>query len=286
MLMELICANNFSLEQLTDAYNQTRIDYIVPMPMNASRLREYVELYDVDLSASWVAMRHKAIFGLGMLGMRRDRAWITRVGVLPKGRRQGTGRAIIDRLILSASQKGIKEVWLEVIAGNHPANQLFITSGFTHTRDLVVARRPPAHIDTAPLSKSDSLMPINISKLDNRGVLALASKRNTRPNWLNETESLVNVPGYQGLHALFENGAEGWVGYKLNQYQLTHIVCECLSGSIDLVTASLLRMLHKQHQTQDAILQNLSSSDLRWLGFKSAGYFDVFRRVEMVRTLK
>ena len=282
--MELISANTFSLEQLTEAYNQTRIDYIVPMPMNASRLREYIEVYDVELSASWVAMRHNVIFGLGMLGIRQERAWITRVGVLPKGRRQGTGRALIDRLLLSASEKGINKVWLEVIAGNYPANQLFITSGFSQTRELVVARRPPAHIGTAPLSQSGSLSPINVSELDTRDVIALARMRSTRPNWLNETESLVNVPGYQGRHVVFENGAEGWVGYKQNQFQLTHIVCECLTGPQDLVTAGLLRLLHKQHQTQDAILQNLSSSDLHWRGFENAGYFDVFRRVEMVRT--
>ena len=174
--MELVCADNFSLEQLTEAYNQTRIDYIVPMPMNASRLHEYIELYDIDLSASWVAVRHEAIFGLGMLGIRQGRAWITRVGVLPKGRRQGTGRAIIDRLILSASEKEINKVWLEVIAGNYPASQLFITSGFSRTRDLIVARRPPAHIDTAPLSESESLIPITVSKLDNHDVLALANR--------------------------------------------------------------------------------------------------------------
>ncbi len=282
--MELICANNFSFEQLTEAYNQTRIDYIVPMPMNASRLREYIELYDVDLSASWVAVRHQAIFGLGMLGIRRDRTWITRVGVLPKGRRQGIGRAIINRLLWSAREKGINTVWLEIIAGNYPASQLFITSGFTRTRDLVVARRPPAHIDSAPSSESAWLTPIQVSKLNKQEVLTLAQQRSSRPNWLNETESLVNVPGYQGLHVVFEDGAEGWVGFKVNQLQLNNIVCECITGSQDLVTAGLLKLLHKQHQSQDAIMQNLPLSDPRWQGFESAGYFDVFRRVEMVKT--
>ena len=61
--MQLHRASNFSLQQLTDAYNQTRVDYIVPMPMNVARLQEYIDTYDIDLEASWVAMDGKIIFG-------------------------------------------------------------------------------------------------------------------------------------------------------------------------------------------------------------------------------
>lgn len=281
--MELVSADNFSLEQLTDAYNQTRIDYIVPMPMNVARLAEYIALYDVDLSASMVARKNDVIFGLGLLGVRRDRAWITRVGVLPKGRRQGTGRAIINHLLASAREKGITKVWIEVIEGNYPANQLFLTSGFTATRDLVVARRPPAHIDSYHASEIKSLAPSRISELGKKEILCLAKKRSERPNWLNEIETLANVPDYKGYHIVFDNGDEGWVGYKLDQLQLTHIVCESIRGTQELVTVSLLRLLHNQHKTQDAIMQNLPLANPHWLGFKSAGYFDVFRRVEMVK---
>jgi hypothetical protein len=83
--MKLVPADNFDLEQLTKAYNQTRVDYIVPMPMNEARLRDYINCYDVDLSASWVAVEGSVMLGLGMLGVRRGRGWITRVGVLPSG---------------------------------------------------------------------------------------------------------------------------------------------------------------------------------------------------------
>ena len=41
---------------LAEIYNQGRVDYIVPMPMNARRLEEYVRAYDVDLAASLVAV--------------------------------------------------------------------------------------------------------------------------------------------------------------------------------------------------------------------------------------
>ena len=40
--IDLIPASAFSFEELTDAYNHTRVDYMVPMPMNVNKLREYV----------------------------------------------------------------------------------------------------------------------------------------------------------------------------------------------------------------------------------------------------
>ena len=78
--LALLPASAFTYEELTAAYNHTRVDYIVPMPMNAARLREYVETYDIDMNASVVAVDGTEILGLSMLGLRADRAWITRLG--------------------------------------------------------------------------------------------------------------------------------------------------------------------------------------------------------------
>ena len=93
--MELIPATEFTLQELADAYNETRIDYIIPMPMTVERLQSYIEVYDVDLGSSCAAADRGQILGIGMLGLRARRAWVTRLGVLPSGRRQGVGRAIM-----------------------------------------------------------------------------------------------------------------------------------------------------------------------------------------------
>ncbi|HNT77229.1 MAG TPA: hypothetical protein PKH77_19630, partial [Anaerolineae bacterium] len=50
--LELRLASEFSIEALVDIYNQTRMDYIVPMPMNAARLEEYIHTYNVRLEYS------------------------------------------------------------------------------------------------------------------------------------------------------------------------------------------------------------------------------------------
>ena len=71
--LQLVPASSFSIDQLVAAYNQTRVDYLVPMPMNAARLAEYIHIYDVDLDHSQVAVEGDQILGLAMLGVRITR---------------------------------------------------------------------------------------------------------------------------------------------------------------------------------------------------------------------
>ena len=87
--LHLLPASDFSFEELTEAYNQTRVDYIVPMPMNAAKLREYVETYDVDMDASAVVVEGSQILALGMLGTREGRAWTAPGDRRGRGDRQG-----------------------------------------------------------------------------------------------------------------------------------------------------------------------------------------------------
>lgn len=281
--MQLHRASSFSLQQLTDAYNQTRVDYIVPMPMNVSRLEEYIRAYDVDLDASWVAMDGKIIFGLGMLGIRPGRAWITRVGVLPIGRRQGTGRAIVNRLIASADRRECHEVWIEVIAGNVPAIQLFTTGGFVTTRELLVARRPPSH--TSPLSAQGLVdgPQTTIRELERPQLLRYLARRAERANWLNESESFRNTSNVRGKQVAIEGGGRGWVAYQSGDFQISHVVAGVLEGHPARVTATVLTALHRSYPSQDAVMENLPVGSAKWPGFLSVGYFEAFRRIEMVR---
>lgn len=282
--MEFVSADHFSLEQLAEAYNHTRVDYIVPMPMNVARLREYVRFYDVDLGASCVAVSGSTIFGLGMLGVRTRRAWITRVGVLPHGRRKGTGRAIINWLLSSAAERDLETVWLEIIKGNEPAYELFHTGGFKEERELVVARRPPDHTYEHPDRDWSRLDNARVSPLGGSEALALLAKRPGRPNWLNETESMQSADDLCGLFIEVDEG-KGWVSYQFDELRITHIVFEVTEGDRSSVATALALALHQRHPTQDAILENIPASDPIWQGLEKAGYFDAFRRIEMTKAV-
>ena len=295
--MVLLPANLYTLDELTEAYNQTRTDYLIPMPMNPGRLNEYLTLYDVDLPCSRVAVVGQNIVGLAMLGLRPHQGWVTRLGVLPEGRRQGTGRALLQALLDQAEANGAPEVWLEVIKGNEPAQGLFLQYAFQPTRELIVGRRPPrAAQNTAAL-----LAAHKIYYLQHEDVIELHCTRRERMNWLNAVETMRNVrrlvppllddtepiPLHQTTHLTgilveFQDGSQGWVSYQATTMQLKRINVTVTHGAPSHVTANLLDIMHRLHTAQDAIVENIPD-DERWRGFRQAGYFEVFRRIEMVR---
>ena len=135
--MELIPASEFSLEQLVKVYNDTRADYLLPMPMTVEHLREYVRVYDVDLSASVVAVEGKRLIGVCMVGLRGS---VTRLGVAdgeaagcpPAGTLPGTAQAWARR------------ARSRVIADNEAGQRLF-EGGLPHG-GLLVLRRPAVRL--------------------------------------------------------------------------------------------------------------------------------------------
>lgn len=295
--MELVPANEFSLEELTDVYNRTRMDYLIPMPMNLVRLQEYIILFDIDLGRSRVAIEDGAMIGLGMLGVRPEMGWITRLGVLTEGRRKGVGNAILITLLDEARRLGLPIVWLEVIKGNDPAYELFVKHHFSRTRELIVARRSP----TTARTMTAVVAARKIHYLQHDEAIDLHCRRRERMNWLNTVESMRNVrhladimaqedsdpglpqemPRLSGIWIEFNDGSQGWVTYLPTTFQLKRISVEVVRGDPVSTTANLLEFMHHLHASQDAIVENIPV-DERWQGYEQAGYFEVFRRIEMV----
>jgi ribosomal protein S18 acetylase RimI-like enzyme len=277
--IDLIPASAFSYEELTEAYNHTRVDYLVPMPMNVRRLREYVETYDVDLEASAVAVDGNEILGLGMLGVRQGRAWITRLGVIRRQRRHGTGNFLMTHLIQQARQREVDYVVLEVIKNNLPAYNLFVKHGFREVRELLVLRRPPG------LPPVETL-PAKIEKLGYTGAVSLLKDRLSKPSWLDETESLLNAGNLAAFYATLKEGSSGWLVYQNTIFQLGRLVIQTERGDPLKVASTLLRHLHTEHPAQDTKTENLPLEDPHWPAFKTCGYLEMFSRIEMILHLK
>lgn len=276
--MEILPADKFTFEELTDAYNETRMDYIVPMPMNVARMKEYTRVYNIDISSSCVIFdpQNELILGLGMLGIRQNRSWITRLGVLPYGRRLGTGSAIMTGLVNQAQSRNLDTVWLEVIKGNEPAHRLFTRFGFHEIRELIVARRPPN-----PTLNQEALDRVKrVTSLNHEDAIILLSHRKERANWLNEIETFQNVRNLSALLVETHDGGRGWVTYHAGLLQLTRIIVEVTVGNEADVAESVLSVMHNRHKRQDAIAENFCEGGV-WEGYQRVGYFDSFRRIEM-----
>lgn len=250
------------------------------MPLTAARFQEYITVYDIDLEASCAVLDETEglILGIGMLGLREGRSWITRLGVVPYGRRLGAGKIIMQHLLDESERRQTPDLWLEVIAGNAPAHRLFQKLGFEQTRELIVARRPPSKIPLCPIADTIT----NIQFLDYEEALDCLLSRKIRPNWLNEPESFYHIPGLTGLSVELEDGC-GWVTYESSLLQLKRVIVEVVEGDAQQVTEAILHTLHKQLPIQDAVCENISEHDPCWAGYTAAGYFETFRRIEMVK---
>jgi ribosomal protein S18 acetylase RimI-like enzyme len=273
--IKLIPASHFNYEQLAAIYNQTRVDYMVPMPMNAARLAEYVATYDVDLDLSLVATTPDGeMLGVAMLGLREGRAWLTRLGVIPNTRRTGVGQALVESLMEQAARLSINFVMLEVIKNNVPAHQLFIKFGFYEIGELLVLRRSPL------ISPLDPIV-ADAQRLDRTDSLTLVGRdRGTQP-WTNQSESLFNAYEVSGLHLTLADGSRGWLVYQRQKFLLTRFAFKTEVGDPATVAYALLSHLHHQYPRLDTQIENIQINDPHLPAFYEMGYVESFRRIEM-----
>ena len=280
MTIELIPAERFSIQELTELYNQTRVDYLVPMPMNADRLTEYINNFDIDLAHSCVARSVDGQpLGLSMLGVRRAKAWITRLGVLPATRRSGAGSALMDFMLEGAAALGLKETDLEVIKNNTPAHHLFLSKGFIETAEYFVMRRAPHPLTGQTHGE--------VSQMKSDEALATLQSYPQHITWINAYESMRNAPDFEGLKIELPNGGKGWLVYRNTKYTLrstlSHLVIHTESGDPQEVGMQLLLNLHHHHPHHDTYAENIHSNDPHLSAFQALGYFTNFSRIEMRR---
>ncbi len=273
----LVPASAYDYAALAEIYNDTRVDYIVPMPMNAARMKEYVRAYDIALDASFIVLDDGGEpVGIGMLGIRDDRAWITRLGVLPSQRGRRLGQALMDAMREAAWERGCRSIQLEVIEGNDPARHLFISNGFVDIRDLLVVRRPPRTGQTSPLlditSKMTPIAPDDIAEI-------LASRTDC-PSWLDESPSLLQWGQLRGYEATTADGERTWVVYHAGTLQLTHFAFgPYIKASI---ARTLMFAVHTEHPRSDTKIENVPANSPYWPIMQSLGYIPTFTRQEMV----
>jgi ribosomal protein S18 acetylase RimI-like enzyme len=273
--IKLLPASQFTIDDLTGIYNQTRVDYMVPMPMNAARLAEYISVYDVDLEHSLVALQGDELRGVAMLGVRDGRAWITRLGVIPTTRRNGVGEALMIGLIEQAERLNIQFNMLEVIKNNTPAHTLFHKLGFYEIGELLVLRRsptpPPLPIiaDARRLERSESL-------------ILVGRDRGTQP-WTNQSETLVNASEISGLYLTLADGSRGWLVYQRQKFTLTRFIYKTETGDPVKMAYAFLSHLHHQYPRLDTQLENIQVNDPHLPAFYEMGYVESFRRIEMWR---
>lgn len=271
-----VATSKYSDKELADIYSRARTDYIVPMPMNAMRMREYIDHYNVDLDHSYVAMdpSDHELNGVIMLGIRDKRGWITRMGVLPERRRRHVGQFLMDQAMNVAQEKNLALVQLEVIKGNEPAHRLFKKYGFEETRELLVIRRAPSKLSADLLPKSNiTVTPLSKEIPDRLG------HREKGSSWVEETASLLNMDNLGGYDISLPDGENGWIIFQKTAFQLQHIVMN--PDASPAMMRALLSQVHYDNPRQDTKVENLPLNHPTWPVFEEFGYVISFQRIEM-----
>jgi GNAT superfamily N-acetyltransferase len=138
MTVEFRRSSEFSLAELATVFTASYHGYFIPFVVNETQLTYMVEVFDLDLSRSRVAVERERPVGLANLGRRGERTWLGGVGVVPDHRGSGVGESLTRMLLDQAREAGAREMVLEVIVENTPAIALYEKLGFARTRELEV----------------------------------------------------------------------------------------------------------------------------------------------------
>ncbi len=219
--------------------------------------------------------------GLGFLGIRQRRAWITRLGVLPECRCDGIGGLIVNNLCHTAIKIGAKEIWLEMIVGNAPAQKLFSRKGFVRKKTLVVANRSSSlqedYGTASPTTEIESI------KRDR--ILRLLEGRTGQPNWRIDSETYHKLLNLHGFAIERADGSQGWICFNLSNHRLDHVFFDTIQGDPAIVAKALLREIISRHPDKDVSLENIDADHPLCNEFSELGFHVAFKRVEMVKAL-
>lgn len=188
-------AETLAPARVVEAFNRSFEGYFVPMTHTVDSLRSLIEVNDVALAHSFVAVDEQGQpGGVVMLAIRGSRGWIAGMGLAPQWRGRDQAAPLMEAALAEARSLGLASVELEVLAQNTPARRLYTRLGFEETRSLAVFTGPLA--EGATLAEAPSqIMDISVE----RALTDFAALHQTPPPWQRDRPSLAHMA--PSLHA-------------------------------------------------------------------------------------
>jgi GNAT superfamily N-acetyltransferase len=161
--IDLRSARSLEPGERAELFNAAYEGYLLPLHVDERQLAFMDDAFDLDLDASRIAFREGEPVGLANLGLRGEDAWIGGIGVVTSERRSGIGEALMRTLHEQALERGVRRVWLEVIAENTSAFALYEKLGYVQVQDVEVWTLPAAEGLRAgrevPAAEAKALLP-------------------------------------------------------------------------------------------------------------------------------
>lgn len=140
---------DFGLPPTAELLARAFADYFLKIPFTAEALRHTAQMDQVDFAQSPVVLLEGLPVGAALLARRGPMSRVAGMALVPEARRQGAGRALMERLLAEARARGDRWMVLEVIEQNTAAVRLYEAMGFTTMRRLV-GFAGPAPVGFAP----------------------------------------------------------------------------------------------------------------------------------------
>src|SRR5690348_14387151 len=182
MTVEFRRSSDVSLAELASVFSASYEGYFIPLAVDETQLGYMVEVFDLDLSRSLVAVDHEGPIGLANLGRRGERTWLGGVGVVRDRRGSGVGESLTRMLLDQAREAGAREMVLEVIVENAPAIGLYEKLGFVRTRELEV-------LSLAAATERSDAREIDLEE----ALSVIAASRSTPEPWQRADETIAHL---------------------------------------------------------------------------------------------
>lgn len=180
-------ASRFTHAELAAIFTAGYEGYYTPFSVDEATFRFMSEVWDDDLDASRVALVDGEPAGICKLAIRGDRGWIAGIGISTAHRGQGVGEELMRGVIEVARDRGLRELWLEVLVQNEPAIRLYEKLGFERVRELEVW--------TLDVVADSSYFPAPVDAAHER----IRDERTWREPWQRADETVANYEGVAGL---------------------------------------------------------------------------------------
>jgi ribosomal protein S18 acetylase RimI-like enzyme len=219
-----VAASTLDRGRLAELFTAGYEGYPVPVRLDEAALDFMVDASSIDLARSRVALRGDEPVGVAFLAVRGDRGWIGGLAVVPSARRHGVGRALMDDVLAEAWAAGLREVSLEVLAGNERAFRLYETLGFAQTRMLEVwswgGEAPASRARPADIAQSHEW---------------IRAHRTAPEPWQRDDPSLVRM---SPTHAFRTDGGAVLVRSGNGRASVLQIAADTVDDAADLLAAA------------------------------------------------
>ncbi len=188
-------AETLAPEHVVEAFNRSFEGYFVPMTHTVDSLRSLIEVNDVALAHSFVAVDEQGRpGGVVMLAIRGSRGWIAGMGLAPQWRGRGLAVPLMEAVLTEARALGLAAVELEVLAQNTPARRLYTRLGFEEARSLAVFTGPLAE-GTIPSEEPSPVEDVTVEQ----ALADFTALHQPPPPWQRDRPSLAHMA--PSLHA-------------------------------------------------------------------------------------